>query len=71
MIKSMFEHTPILIGLVGVVGSLYACAFRRVRRERREKMQADRLGNRPEQPRMQGSPAGRDSDHFSPPARGK
>lgn len=37
MIKSMFEHTPVLIGLVGVVGSLYACAFRRVRRERREK----------------------------------
>ncbi|WP_319244442.1 hypothetical protein [uncultured Propionivibrio sp.] len=55
MIKSMFEHTPVLIGLVAVVGSLYACAFRRVRRERREK--------RVEAARMQGSPADRDGDH--------
>lgn len=67
MIKSMFEHTPVLIGLVAVVGSLYACAFRRVRRERREK----RLEERLEAVRMQGSPADRDADHADASARAR
>lgn len=48
MIKSVLEHTPVLIGLLAVVGSLYACAFRRIRRERREKRQVDAdAGRRP------------------------
>jgi len=61
MIKSMFEHTPVLIGLVAVIGSLYACAFRRVRRERREK--------RVEEAQGQGSPEGGNSDHLASPTR--
>ena len=59
MIKSMFEHTPVLIGLAAVVGSLYACAFRRVRRERREK--------RRDEARMQNAPEGGNGDHLAPP----
>lgn len=65
MIKSMFEHTPVLIGLVAVVGSLYACAYRRVRRERREK----RLEEGLEAARMQGAPTGNDGDHVDSSAR--
>lgn len=59
MVKSMFEHTPVLIGLVAVIGSLYACAFRRVRRERREKRQ--------EAARLQNAPEGGDGDPLAPP----
>ena len=63
MIKSMFEHTPVLIGLLGVVGSLYACAFRRVRRERRARRQEE--GQMPE------AAGAADGDRRGPPTEEK